>query len=148
MHAARPPFAGLTLPILGIFVTRSQPSARFLRRTVVFLVEEDGEMNRLCLPLLILPALLAYAANRAQAEDVLDADTMIVALHTNEIEDQGFIEFVVEQVNDGVLPADMVHSTFLWAKKKNHNKFQYFMYGLMYRAAKANIDITWPTVSY
>ena len=64
---------------------------------------------------------------------------MKVALHTAVTEDDGFIDYVLIRVKKGLLPLDLVESTFLWAKKKPHNKFQYFKRGLIWRAAQQGI---------
>ncbi len=100
-------------------------------------------MSRFCLSFVFMLALLAAVGSRtAKAEDVLSADTMKVALHTATPEEDGFIEYVLAKVDEGILPADMVHSTFRWAQKKPRNKFQYFKRGLILRAAEAGINLT------
>lgn len=72
---------------------------------------------------------------------VLDAEKMKVALHTSTEQEGGFIEYVVARVKAGTLPADLVHSTFLWARKKPRRKFFYFKCGLIERAAKQGIKL-------
>ena len=62
-----------------------------------------------------------------------DADTMRAALHTATPEEDGFIDKVLANVDKGVLPADMVESTFIWARRKTRHKFQYFKAGLIFR---------------
>jgi hypothetical protein len=55
-----------------------------------------------------------------------------------------FIERVVEMVNDGDLPLELVMSTFHWARKKTRYKkhaFPYFEHGLRIRAARQGIAI-------
>jgi|SRR3989304_3399652 len=72
----------------------------------------------------------------------LDAATMKAALRTTAIEEQGFIDDVLILVNEGIIPADLVDSTFQWARKKNSkHRFQYFKKGLIVRAEKIEIDL-------
>jgi hypothetical protein len=101
-------------------------------------------MNRvyLCTPLVLV--LLAAAWARAadnNSKSPLDADTIKVALHTATPEENGFIEYVLGRVDKGTLPLDLVESTFLWARKKPHRKFQYFKLGLIQRAADLGIKL-------
>jgi hypothetical protein len=96
-------------------------------------------MDRICLSCALAFALLAAVGMRAAEASTLDADTMKVALHTATPEEDGFIEYVLLKVDKGVLPLDLVESTFLWAKKKPCYKFQYFKRGLILRAAQQGI---------
>jgi hypothetical protein len=96
-------------------------------------------MNRICLSLTLIFALLAAAGSRMAEASSLDADTMKVALHTATPEEDGFIEYVLDLVDQGKLAADLVESTFLWAKKKPRYKFQYFKRGLIQRIQNESI---------
>jgi len=99
-------------------------------------------MHRFCLSFGLVLALLAIFSTRtAKAEDVLDANTMKVALHTATAQEDGWIDYVLLQVSKGILPAEMVHSTFRWALKKPRKKFYYFKEGLILRAADAGIAL-------
>jgi hypothetical protein len=100
-------------------------------------------MYRFCLSLLVVLAVLTTPwARTAKAEDTeLTADVMKIALHTATPQEEGFIESVLEKVDKGTLPLDMVQSTFLWAKKKPRKKFFYFREGLILRAAEHGIDL-------
>ena len=98
-------------------------------------------MKRICLSLALVFVLLAAAGSRTAEAEPLDADVMKVALHTAAPEEDGFIDRVVDMVNRGILPADLVESTFLWAKKKPRNKFQYFKRGLILRASQQGIPV-------
>ncbi len=70
----------------------------------------------------------------------LDAATMKAALHTTLIEEGGFIDDLLIKVNRGTLPADMVDSTFQWARKKPvRHRFQYFKQAMIVRAASIGI---------
>jgi hypothetical protein len=48
---------------------------------------------------------------------------------------------VLLMVDRGILPADLVDSTFQWARRKRRHRFQYFKYGLIYRADRLGIKI-------
>lgn len=85
-------------------------------------------------------ALFSRFAQPAHAAS-LDATTLKAALHTATPEEDGFIEKVLAKVEDGTLPVAMVESTFLWARQKPKNKFQYFKRGLIERAARIGIDL-------
>ena len=98
-------------------------------------------MNRIRLSLALLFVLFAATGSRAAATNPLDADVMKVALHTAAPEENGFIDHVLTLVNKGRLPLDLVESTFLWAKKKPYNKFQYFKRGLIWRAKQQGIAL-------
>ena len=74
-------------------------------------------------------------------ELVLDAGQMKAALRTTTLEENGFIDYVVDLTERGKLPANMVHSTFLWARKKPAHKYQYFRKGLLLRAKAAGIKL-------
>jgi hypothetical protein len=72
----------------------------------------------------------------------LDAATMRAALRTATPEENGFIDFVIAQVNKGKLPADLVDSTFQWARKKPYkHRFQYFRQALIVRAAAIGVNL-------
>lgn len=100
-------------------------------------------MNRARLSAVVLLVLLAAGWSRSARADPfpLDANTMRVALHTAAPEEDGFIDTVLAKVNKGILPTDLVESTFLWARKKPARKFQYFKQGLILRAKAAGIDL-------
>jgi len=56
-------------------------------------------------------------------------------------DEQRFIDRVAYLVDKKVLPLDLVESTFLWAKKKPHYKFQYFKRALIVRAKQQGIAL-------
>ncbi len=92
----------------------------------------------------ILATSAAYAAQRLS----VSADEMKTALHTARPEEDGFIDDVVDRVNNSErpaserLPAALVESTFQWARQKNtHRRFQYFRYALVLRAGKIGINL-------
>jgi hypothetical protein len=97
-------------------------------------------MNRFCLSLLFALVLMAAPwSGTASATEQLSADLMKVVLHTSTAQEEGFIEYVLERVDQGTLPLDLVRSTFLWARKKPYNKFFYFKNGLILRAKQQGI---------
>jgi hypothetical protein len=98
-------------------------------------------MNRFSLSVALVLALLALGRAVAADKNPLDASVMKVALHTRAPEEDGFIDYVLQRVDNGTLPLDLVESTFLWAKKKPRNKFQYFKHGLELRAAAQGITL-------
>jgi hypothetical protein len=55
--------------------------------------------------------------------------------------EQAFVDEVVTLVNSNALPLDLVQSTFLWARKKQRYKEEYFQNALIVRAAAAGITI-------
>ena len=91
---------------------------------------------------LLFVVLVSWTDRRASAQQrPLDAATMRMALRTTPIETQGFIDRVLDLVDQGVLPIDMVHSTFDWARKKPDHKFQYFRFGMIVRAASIGVKL-------
>jgi len=82
------------------------------------------------LALVVLFTLLAQAASPR-----LDADTIKAGLRTATPEEDGFVDMVVDRVDQGKLPASLVHSTFQYARKKRRHRFQYFKRALIIRAA-------------
>lgn len=90
----------------------------------------------ICVFWLVMPVQSVRAAGMA-----LDAAKMKVALHTATVEEGGFIEYVVDQVQHNQLPASLVESTFLWARKKPMYRFQYFKRGLILRAQQLGIAL-------
>jgi hypothetical protein len=98
-------------------------------------------MKQVCLSLALLLAFCAAAGNRAAQASPLDANTMKAALRTATPEEDGFIDRVLAKVDKKKLPLDLVESTFLWARKKPRNKFQYFKRGLIVRAEQQGISL-------
>jgi hypothetical protein len=92
--------------------------------------------------ILLLALLLLGLADATQAATELDAETMKAALHTDTEEEDGFIQKVLDKVDNGELPKKMVYSTFLWAKRKRTRRFQYFKWGMIKRAEKIGVDLT------
>ena len=77
--------------------------------------------------------------------DVADLrDQLEKGLRARRPEEFRFIQHVVDLVNQGRLPLQLVKSTFQWARKKSDVKrypYQYFERGLRLRAAKLGIEI-------
>jgi hypothetical protein len=91
--------------------------------------------------LMVMFVFLTAVEVRAAQTNSLDANIMKVALRTALPEEDGFIDYVLALVDKGTLPVDLVEGTFLWAKKKPQNKFQYFKRGLILRAEQKGITI-------
>lgn len=98
-------------------------------------------MNRSCLSLALLLVLLVAVGARAADQSVLDASIMKVALRAGTPDENLFIDNVVHLVDIGVLPAAMVESTFLWAKKKSRYRVQYFKRGLQIQAEAIGVTL-------
>ncbi len=103
-------------------------------------------MFRTRIKLIVILAVLAVftwiSASTQAGSTRLDADTMKAALRTNTTEEGGFIDNLIIRVNKGTLPADLVDSTFQWARKKPYkHRFQYFKQALIVRAAAIGITI-------
>jgi hypothetical protein len=99
-------------------------------------------MNRTGLwVVLVLVMLTAGWGRSAQADTHLTADQMRVALRTATVQEDGFIDRVLAAVEKGILPEDLVNSTFFWARKRPKHNFMYFKFGLMLRAADLGITI-------
>lgn len=91
-------------------------------------------MDRKKIFFVVVLAALAVCWGRAtQAGEHLTAEMMKAALKTTDAEEDGFIEAVLKAVDSGILSEELVQSTFLWARRKPKNKFQYFKYGLLQR---------------
>ena len=59
-----------------------------------------------------------------------------------------FVELVVQKVNQGQLPKDLVLSQFNWAREQNAKiPFPYFQFGMKKRAAAIGVDLYAPLVS-
>jgi len=90
---------------------------------------------------IVLMALATWLTPDAAASDVLDADLIKVALKTATPEEEGFVETAVALARAGILPPSLVESTFQWARKKPHRKFQYFKRALLLRAAEQGVRL-------
>ncbi len=95
--------------------------------------------------LVVMLAVLAFtwiSASVKADSSRLDAAVMKAALRTATAEEGGFIDDMLIKVNKGTLPADLVDSTFQWARKKPYkHRFQYFKQALIVRAAGIGITI-------
>ena len=89
-------------------------------------------------------ALLVTTKNAAFGAPRLDADIIKAGLRTTFIEEDGFVEEVVDMANAGELPWAMVDNAFSWAKRKPKNRFQYFRQALIDLAARKGIVVPRP----
>ena len=91
--------------------------------------------------LLLAPLALFSSRTLLADQTIVDADTMKKILRPATPDDNAFIDRVVKKVSKGKLPADLVDSTFEWARKKGKNRFQYFKQALILRAAQQGIVV-------
>jgi hypothetical protein len=97
-------------------------------------------MRAVSVPVLVGLILLLGITSVCHA-DPLDPEQIKAILRTNTEQEDGFIERAVAMVNNGTLPAELFQSTFLWARKKQKHKFQYFQQALTLRAADIGIVV-------
>ena len=98
-------------------------------------------MFKTSISIAMVVVVLIAVGSRALGAERLSADVMKAALRTTTTEEEGFIDNVLTKVGKGLLPYELVESTFLWAKKKPRHKFQYFKRGLIVRAAEGGIAL-------
>ncbi|HEY4761660.1 MAG TPA: hypothetical protein VIH42_13860 [Thermoguttaceae bacterium] len=95
--------------------------------------------------LVVLLAVLAFgriATAFGAEQSRFDAEKMKAALRTTTAEEDGFIDYVLTKVSKGILPPDLVDSTFQWARKKPaKHRFQYFKQALIVRAENIGIKL-------
>jgi hypothetical protein len=125
------------------------PNSRYKRPTFygIFTIEvvlfEGYAMFRrhFLIGLLLAPLALVSSKTVGAADLVVEIDMMKKILRTSTPDDDAFINRVVKQVDKGTLPADLVNSTFIWARRKSKNRFQYFKQALILRASQQGITI-------
>jgi hypothetical protein len=98
--------------------------------------------TKIILMLAVLATFTWIAASTHANSTRLDAATIKAGLRTTPVEDKGFIDGIITMVNKGTLPADLVDSTFQWARKKPRYRFQYFKQALIVRAAAIGIKLS------
>ncbi len=99
-------------------------------------------------PLAFIAAIF-FVPQLAEARQLgLTVDEIKNGLRTASPEENGFVEDVVDRVNNANrpsnerLPAALVQSTFQWARGKNsRHRFQYFRRGLIIRAAQIGVRL-------
>jgi hypothetical protein len=92
----------------------------------------------------VLAVSLAIAlgwASLAAADTKLDPDQIRAVLRVTKEEDNGFIDRAVLLVNQGVLPREIFEGCFIWARKKQQHRFQYFKHALISRAAEIGVTL-------
>lgn len=89
----------------------------------------------------LLPGFAVLGVRPAWASDLLDPEEMKAALKTTTIEEQGFIDKVVDLAERGILPPALVWKTFIWARRKPEHKYQYFRKALILQALRLGVDI-------
>jgi hypothetical protein len=91
--------------------------------------------------LLLAPLMLVSTPTVFADQPFLDAETLKKVLRPPTDDDAKWIDKIVNKVNKGKLPLDLVESTFLWSRKKGKNRFEYFKHALILRAAQQGIVI-------
>ena len=82
---------------------------------------------------------LSVAAGSQETPEL--KDVLEKGLKARRPEEFDFIATVLTHVNNGTLPREMVESTFLWARKKPKNEFQYFEFAMRDRAKKIGVTL-------
>ena len=82
------------------------------------------------------PATNPTAAETADLKERLEKD-----LRARLPDEFAFIAKVVELVEAGTLPVDLVESTYLWARRQRLHPFQHFERGLRVRAGRLGINL-------
>ncbi|MGB9687479.1 hypothetical protein [Thermogutta sp.] len=77
----------------------------------------------------------------ADTPEWLNPEVLKASLHTATPEEEGFIAYVVGLVKAGRLPAEILQSAYLWAKRKPKYKFQYFKRAIIQLAAARGIRL-------
>jgi len=52
-----------------------------------------------------------------------------------------YIDQIIQLVEDGELPRELVTSTFVWARKKPSRRLQYFQFALQARARNLDVEL-------
>ncbi len=82
------------------------------------------------------------AAGETAADGIDDLyNTLAKVLRARRPEEFDFLDHVVDLVDKGTLPRDLVISTFNWARTKPRRQFQYFEFGLRERAKRRGINL-------
>ena len=69
------------------------------------------------------------------------ADQLKVLIRPRLPSEMAFIAMVVQRVDNGTLPRDLVVSTMLWARQKQPYPYPYFERGLRLRASAVGIQL-------
>lgn len=95
----------------------------------------------------VLPAADSLPRNTAVADAIVSID---IADLRSRLEkdllarlpsDFAFVDRVIELVEQGTLPLNLVNRMYLWARKKPKNQFQYFERALRIQASQLGIEI-------
>lgn len=105
----------------------------FLVSVAVLVLSSDMSRARADAPRLVVAA--APVIVSPDLQENLEND-----LQARQAKEFAFIKKVIELIEDGTLKESLVHSTYLWARKKPRRKFQYFERGLRFRARKQGIE--------
>jgi len=89
----------------------------------------------------LVTVLAVIAPRQTRAAERLDVSTIKLALKASEEENQGFIERVVERMNEGRLSRASVTVAFGQAKKQAKHKFQYFKQAMIRLADREGVSL-------
>lgn len=99
-------------------------------------------------PFVLFAAILSVPSFAEARRLSFTPEEMKNALKTARPEEDGFIDDVVDRVNNADrpsnerLPASVVESTFQWARSKNtRHRFQYFRRAMIIRAAQIGVRL-------
>ncbi|GAB6164845.1 hypothetical protein JCM19992_08450 [Thermostilla marina] len=77
-----------------------------------------------------------FAPGAQAADSLLDPELIKAGLRTATPEENGFVEYVVDLARRGVISPKVVAAAFIWARRKDSRRFQYFKRAVAYLAAK------------
>lgn len=83
---------------------------------------------------LSLSLVVSWVTTTQGATTPLDADRIKAGLQTTSLEEDGFVDRALRMVEEGKLSAQLVQSTFVWARPQPQHRFQHFKQGLITRA--------------
>ncbi len=105
-------------------------------------------IHRFPLCVVLLVVLSAGWAQTARAEAPMDADLIKALLRAGTPQQRTFIDNVVAMTNAGLLPRDVVESSYYWAMRKPKRlRPEYFKHALLYRLDKANVQVDFSAVN-
>jgi hypothetical protein len=97
-------------------------------------------IHRAASALLSLPLACQIASADPMQADL--EETLKFGLKCRRPVEFAFVELVVQKVNMGQLPRDLVLSQFNWARDQNERvPFPYFQFGMKKRAAALGVDL-------
>ena len=97
-------------------------------------------LRSFALTLISLPLSIQSASADPMQADL--EETLKFGLKCRRPVEFAFVELVVQKVNQGLLPRDLVLSQFNWAREQSERvPFPYFQFGIRKRAAAIGVDL-------